>query len=107
MELNKRLRQMAAIEAMERITNDFDFVMKFATLATRWEFDDFDYHTEENFRRYVGRMAKLVSMELNTNVHILYGTHFPFGFAFKIYDIPIYMNFEVRGGGFYTPYRLL
>jgi hypothetical protein len=107
MELNVSLRKIAAVEAMERITNDVYFVMRFAELAAKWEYDDFDRHTEENFRRYVGRMAKLVSIELNTRVHIIYGTHYPFGFAFEIYGVQIYINFEVRGGGFYTPYRLL
>ena len=107
MELNVSLREIAAVRAMESLAESYEFGLKFSGLAAGWMFDDFDNHTEENFRRYVGRMAKLVSIELKTRVHILYGTPYPFGFGFKIYGIPIYMNFKKDGGRLTIDYKLL
>lgn len=106
MELNRKLREIAAIEGMNKLASDWRVAFRFADLAARWEFDD-DDHTKERFRKYVGKMAHIVSRALNTDVHILYGTTSPFGFGFKIYGIEVYAWFKVEDGGFVVKYKLM
>ena len=88
--LTESLREIAAIQALERISKDCVLGLDFARIWSDWDDEGYD----ADVRPYIYRMRRLMEQALETNIKVLYGV------AFSV-------TYKVVNGGFYITYKKL